>query len=1133
MTRVSSPIESMKNHYQVVVIGSGYGGAIAASRMARAGKQVCLLERGKEFISGEFPQTEMEALRETQVHRLGKHKGSETGLYDFRINKDISVFVGCGLGGTSLVNANVFLQADNRVFSRDKWPQELLMDGLLEEGYSKAKEMLRPVDYPKTYPKLAKLNALEHSSKALGEGVRRTPICVNFTKGINHVGVSQNPCISCGNCVSGCNYKAKNTLMMNYLPDAQNFGAEIYTKVSVKYIVKASKGYRVYYSLLDKGRELYEEKLLFMSADVVILAAGSLGTTEILLRSRKKGLSISQQIGKGFTGNGDMLGFGYNNDVKINGIGYGVIDKDELPPVGPTITGVIDMRDTKELSEGMIIEEGAIPGILASILPTSFSIIANKLEESHTEDEKLKYRRKKREIKSYIQGAYSGSINHTQTYLVISHDDGAGNMKLIEDELMIDWRGVGEQPIFDKANRNLQRATHATRGIFIKNPIWNKYFNYKLLTVHPLGGCCIAEDAERGVVNHKGQVFNSKAGQGVHENLYVCDGSIIPRSLGVNPLLTISALAERCCSLIARDRDWNIDYSNYTKIRKSVEESQPLGLLFTETMGGYFSMTEKESYQEAYSLGKESNQAIKFILTIKTNNLDRMLKDEGYESIMFGTLTAPALSKEPMVINEGRFQLFAYDLDRVGARRMWYKMGLSSIEGKNYYFVGYKIIHDDFKLDLWSDTTTLYASLYEGEDDSAPLIGMGILKIKPENLLKQLATIQILNNKNMEEQFNAIVRFGSFFAGKLFDLYGGIYGAPNVFNPDAPPRKKRILRTQSPEFHSIQADDGVQLRLLRYRGGVKGPVMLSHGLGVSSKIFSLDTIQTNLLEYLYAYGYDVWLLDYRISTELPTSNQQWTADVIAKYDYPAAINYIRETTGAESIQVVAHCYGSITFMMSMLSGLQGVRSAVCSQIATHIKVPLMTKIKTGIYMPTFLKKLGISSLTAYVDSNADWEDRLFNKLLKLYPKELEEYCKNPVCHRITFMYGPLYEHDKLNTLTHNTLHETFGIANIEALQHLALMVREGKIVDQRGENTYIANINRLAIPITFIHGEENKCFLPESTKYTFRLLKERFSNTQYRYHLIPNYGHIDCIFGKNAANDVYPYILEHLEGIGK
>ena len=114
MPRLSSLIEDLKTHYSVVVIGSGYGGAIAASRLARAGQQVCVLERGMEFQPGEYPNTLPEVLSQAQVDTPGAFLGSRTGLYDMRINDDINVFCGCGLGGTSLVNANVSLPAEPR-----------------------------------------------------------------------------------------------------------------------------------------------------------------------------------------------------------------------------------------------------------------------------------------------------------------------------------------------------------------------------------------------------------------------------------------------------------------------------------------------------------------------------------------------------------------------------------------------------------------------------------------------------------------------------------------------------------------------------------------------------------------------------------------------------------------------------------------------------------------------------------------------------------------------------------------------------------------------------------------------------------------------------------------------------------
>jgi cholesterol oxidase len=142
--RLSSSIEEIEDRYEVVVIGSGYGGGIAASRLARAGRQVCVLERGKEFQPGEYPDTNLELLREFQIDAPDRRLGPRTGLYDLRMNDDLNVFLGCGLGGTSLVNANVSLRADPRVFQDAVWPIELQNDddGLLEQGYELAIEAL-------------------------------------------------------------------------------------------------------------------------------------------------------------------------------------------------------------------------------------------------------------------------------------------------------------------------------------------------------------------------------------------------------------------------------------------------------------------------------------------------------------------------------------------------------------------------------------------------------------------------------------------------------------------------------------------------------------------------------------------------------------------------------------------------------------------------------------------------------------------------------------------------------------------------------------------------------------------------------------------------------------------------------
>jgi cholesterol oxidase len=1127
--RLSSPIEELRTRYEVVVVGSGYGGAIAASRLARAGMDVCLLERGKELRPGEYPDTGPEVAGEFQVDRPQGHLGSRTSLYDLRINDDLNVFLGCGLGGTSLVNANVALTAERWVLDDPHWPPELIRDeaGYLARGYELAQEMLKPISLPAQHAPM-KLDALSLSATTLGGEFYRPPINVTFTDGPNHVGVQQQECRQCGDCVTGCNFAAKNTVLMNYLPDAWNHGAHIFTKVCVRALERHQDGgWIIHYQLLDTGRERFDSPELFLAADLVVLGAGALGSTEILLRSRERGLSVSEKVGERLSGNGDVLAFSYNGDTAIDGIGWGSRRDDHLKEVGPTITGIIDVREG-ENEEGMVIEEGAAPGGLATFMAPLFATIspitgidtdggvADMLQES------------RRELESLVRGPYRGALRNTQTYLVMAHDGANGQMVLREDRLRTIWPGVGERPIFQRIDQNLQQATLALGGTFLRNPIWGRLLGNDLISVHPLGGCPMGEDADKGVVNHKGQVFAGATGPSVYENLYVSDGSVIPRSLGVNPLLTISALSERCCGLIAADRGRTIDYTLPSNPTRHHPPAQ-VGIQFTEKMRGYISTSVTDDYDAAAKAGKRDDSPFSFVLTIVSDDLEQMLTDPDHQARMVGTVEAPALSPDPLSASEGVFNLFVEDPAQVGAKLMRYRMKLTTEAGQRYLFSGFKTIRDDPGLDTWPDTTTLYVTLHEGEDEADLVSGRGILTIAPSDFLQQMRTMQVTNASNTAQRLEATARFGKNFAGVLYETYGGIFAGPTAIDPNAPPRKKRALRVPPPELHPIRTDDGQELLLSRYRGGHKGPVILAHGLGVSSSIFSIDTIETNLLEFLFAHGYDIWLLDFRASVDLPTSNTQFTADDVAMRDYPAAVAEVRKLAASDSVQMVAHCFGSTTFVMAMLGGLQGVRSAVCSQIGPHVVAPKLTRLKSGLHVPDALDALGIDFLSTDAETDGKWWERLYDRALQLYPLQAEEKCNSAVCHRITFMYSLLYEHEQLNSATHDALHEMFGVANMRAFEHLALMVRKGKVVSANGNDSYLPHLERMAIPITFIHGAENACFLPESTERSYQALRERNRPDLYRRYLIPDYGHIDCIFGEHAARDVYPLILRHLE----
>ena len=784
MARLASPLENIKDHYTAVVIGSGYGGAIAASRLARAGQQVCLLERGKEFQPGEYPNTELEALAEMQTDVPHGHLGPRTGLYDFRINEDINVVLGCGLGGTSLINANVCLPPDPRVFDDPCWPPELRHDlaTLVAEGLRRAEEMLKPLPYPENFPALHKLQALEKSAQYLQEKFYRPPLKVTFSDGVNHVGVPQQACKVCGDCVSGCNYAAKNTLIMNYLPDAKNHGAEIYTRVAVRRIERREGRWLVYYQVLEAGREAFDASLLFVSADIVILAAGTLGSTEILLRSKAAGLSLSDQLGLHFTGNGDVLGFSYNADEEIDGVGWGAQPPGQLPPVGPTITGIIDKRQGPQLDEGMVIEEGAIPGVLAKFIPQVMTLVAKKIGQDTDCGWLDLINEKRREWESWLRGPYHGAIRNTQTYLVMTHDQSMGRMYLENDRLRIAWPEVGQQPVFRQVNDTLKQATIPLGGTFVKNPIWTNVFKHDLITVHPLGGCRMAADAENGVVNHQGQVFSATSGNATHDALYVCDGSIMPRSLGVNPLLTICALAERCLALLAQDKGWQINY----RLPSAPSQTAPpvtMGLQFTERMTGFVSSKVKDDFARGAQQGREDGSPFEFTLTIIADDLDAMLTKPEHRACTLGTVTAPILSDQPLTITQGEFNLFVEDPDHPDTRQMHYRMKMTTTKGTSYYFYGYKVIHNEPGFDAWADNSTLYSTVYDGDSEQSPILGRGVLVIEPEDFLRQLSTIRVLNAANLEEQLEAKARFGRFFTGVLFDTYANIFTTLDVFKP--------------------------------------------------------------------------------------------------------------------------------------------------------------------------------------------------------------------------------------------------------------------------------------------------------------------------------------------------------------
>jgi cholesterol oxidase len=1130
MERISSLIADMRDHYDVVVVGSGYGGAIAACRLARAGRSVCVLERGRELHPGDFPEHLVDAARHTQTHLGDMHLGPRTALFDFHLGDDITVLVGCGLGGTSLINANVALKADRRVFDDERWPAPLRggRDPLLRRGYDDARHMLGSRRYPNDAPELRKLSSLARSGEALGHPVKRPRINVTFEAGMNAAGIHQAACTGCGNCVTGCNHGAKNTVLMNYLPDAHAHGAEIFTTTEVWAVERAGDApWRVSFHVRDEGRELFDAPTHFVSAEVVVLAAGTLGSTEILLRSARVGLPVSSQLGNRFSGNGDVIGFAYDSDALVSGVGAAKHARWDDDSPGPCITGLIDLRDTPEVDEGLVIEDAVLPSALADVLAVGLAA-ANAADGERPSRTAVA----REAVRQVPLRAKKGPLARTQTYLVMSSDDSDGHLRLDGNDVVVHWPDVGDRPVFRRDNETLQKASDAVNASWLRNPFWTRAFGESLITVHPLGGCVMAEDAAHGVVDHRGCVFTGLEEPDTHRGLYVLDGSIVPRPLGVNPLLTISALAERACALMIEDWGWEPD--------PDAPQSAPLrppstpGLRFTERMHGYLStkVKDRDDHEAGYHQGRIDGATIEFVITVDADDVEQLMHDPSTAVRLSGTVVAPALAPGRLTIVDGAFTIFDPDPQHVETSLMRYRMPLVAEDGREFVFEGHKTIHHGSLLDVWGATTTLSVTVHGPQ---GAVMGVGMLHLTASDLLRELTTMRIPRAKSRAGAANGLARFGGRFARELVKSYGGLAAASHAFDSASTPHQGRPLRVTSSETRHHHRDgrwddeltDDAFLRLTRYHGGTKGPVLLAPGFGMSTAAFVTDTIHTNLTEFLVERGYDVWLFDPRWSPDLASSRASFTLDDVATVDWPKAVDEVRSATGVDDVQVVAHCMGSMTVLMAALAGMEGIRSLVCSQVTTHPVMTTFGRVKTTVRTGYILQGFGLRTIQPDVEPTRP--DQALDLVLRLTPIQREERCSSAVCRWISAFYGPTHRHAQLNQATHDDLGRLFGVADLDALNHISRMVRAGISVDSAGNDVYLPFVERLKFPILFLAGDHNRIFLPRTSERTYEWLRAANGPELYQRVVLKDYAHLDGFIGRDAARDVFPTIVEHLD----
>jgi cholesterol oxidase len=562
-----------------VVVGSGFGGSVTTYRLAEAGMSVCLLERGKAYPPGSFPRSPWQVGRNFWDPSEGLH-----GLFDVWSFRGLGGIVASGLGGGSLVYSNVLIRKDRSTFVREdlanggyeSWP---VTYEDLEPHYERHERMLEATPYPfepdpgkrkpqrEPYDRTFKTNAMRLAAERLGLEWYLPKLAVTFAdlerepglgepirdQGPNLHGRTRLTCRLCGECNVGCNIGAKNTLDFNYLSLATlRHGAVIRTRCEVKsFAPRDGGGYTIDYvdhaDAVEGQRRTQDPPLRRLTADRLVLAAGSFGSTYLLLKNRRAFPGLSDRLGTRFCGNGDLLTLAIEAIEEADG---GERPRIVDPGYGPVITSTTRVKDAAEGGPGRAyyIQDGGHPQSVNWIIEASYQLaVVRRAVRLAMRLARLWLRLDRRsnigrEISSFIGPARLSSSS--LPLFAMGRDIPDGTMRLTEDGYLdVDWQKRRSNEYFESVRGTAREIARVLDAKFVDNPPWHLS---RVITVHPLGGCPMGADEREGVVDSYGRVPG-------YPGFVVADGSVMPGPVGPNPSNTIAALAHRFAERMIAD----------------------------------------------------------------------------------------------------------------------------------------------------------------------------------------------------------------------------------------------------------------------------------------------------------------------------------------------------------------------------------------------------------------------------------------------------------------------------------------------------------------------------------------------------------------------------------------------------
>jgi cholesterol oxidase len=512
--------------FDVIVVGSGFGGSVAALRLTEKGYRVAVLEAGRRFADDEFAATSWDLRRYLWAPRLGCF-----GIQRIHLLKDVLVLAGAGVGGGSLVYANTLYRPPPAFYADRQWAH--LTDWAAELGphYDQASRMLGVVTNPSTTPADEVMRKVA-ADMGIAESYRRTPVGVFFGKPgepaadpfFGGAGPARTGCTECGSCMTGCRVGAKNTLVKNYLHLAERAGAQVVPLTTVTGLRPRPDG-----SFAVDVRRTGKSWRHTMTAGQVVLAAGTWGTQNLLHAMKDSGAlpALSPRLGE----------LSRTNSESIIGAGRLSVDPEHDYTRGVAITSSIHPDENTHIEPVRYGKGSNAMGLLQTLATDGSSAVPRWRQA-------LSFALRHPRITAGLLSTHRWS-ERTVILLVMQSLDNSittytrrgrfGRRKYTSKQ------GHGEpNPTFIPAGYRANQLTAEHIG-GVPGGTWGELFDVPL-TAHFIGGCPIGADAGHGVIDPYHRAFG-------YPNLSVVDGSAISANLGVNPSLTITAQAERAFSM--------------------------------------------------------------------------------------------------------------------------------------------------------------------------------------------------------------------------------------------------------------------------------------------------------------------------------------------------------------------------------------------------------------------------------------------------------------------------------------------------------------------------------------------------------------------------------------------------------